>query len=85
MEQCTLFVLSSQYVLLGERVLACFDPQWPNLNFAVAGFDFAGQKAKSTSVATLGAFCVLLTWHLARLSVRPKVFADVSVAGERCE
>ena len=35
-EHCTLFVLSSQYVLFGGGVLACFNPQWPNLNFAVA-------------------------------------------------
>jgi hypothetical protein len=38
MEHCTLFVLGSQYVLLAERVLAYFNPLWPNLNFAVASF-----------------------------------------------
>src|SRR3954464_5815436 len=39
-EQCTLFVLGSQYVLLEEKVLACFDHRWPNLNYALAYFDF---------------------------------------------
>src|SRR5882757_5237722 len=32
MEHCTLFVLRSQYVLKIIWVLACFNPQWPNLN-----------------------------------------------------
>jgi len=36
MEQCTLFVPSSQYVLLQIRALACFDPQWPTLSNALA-------------------------------------------------
>src|ERR1700712_275244 len=30
MEQRTLFVLSSQYVLLTKWALACFDPWWPD-------------------------------------------------------
>src|SRR3981081_4131999 len=34
--QCTLFVPGSQYVLFWEPVLACFNPQWPNLILAVA-------------------------------------------------
>ena len=38
MEQCTLFVLGSQYVLFGNVAMACFNPQWPNLIFAVACF-----------------------------------------------
>jgi hypothetical protein len=31
MEHRTPFVPSSQYVLFREMVLACFDPQWPNV------------------------------------------------------
>jgi hypothetical protein len=35
-EQCTLFVLGSQYVLLYRWVLSVFDPQCPKLNLAVS-------------------------------------------------
>jgi hypothetical protein len=31
MEQRTLFVPGSQYVLFVGKVLACFDPHWPSL------------------------------------------------------
>jgi hypothetical protein len=34
------FVLGCRFVPMGRRVLACFRPQWPNLNFAVAWFQF---------------------------------------------
>jgi hypothetical protein len=44
MEQRTLFVLGSQYVLLVGVVLACFDPQWPNLKTLVAYFDFKNEQ-----------------------------------------
>src|ERR1700694_1594677 len=39
-ELCTMFVLGSQYVLFRLAVLACFNPLWPILNFAVAYFGF---------------------------------------------
>jgi hypothetical protein len=35
---CTQKVLVSRSVPISLAVLACFDPQWPNLNFAVACF-----------------------------------------------
>jgi hypothetical protein len=31
---------SRKFGFLGLLVPACFDPQWPNLNLAVACFDF---------------------------------------------
>src|SRR6186997_2798556 len=37
-QQCTPFVLRSQYVLFASWVLACFDPWWPVLKMAVAYF-----------------------------------------------
>jgi hypothetical protein len=33
------FCSGCQSVLMREEVLACFDPQWPNLKIAVACFD----------------------------------------------
>jgi hypothetical protein len=36
MEQCTLSVLGSQYVLLRNWVLSVFNPLCPNLNFGVS-------------------------------------------------
>jgi hypothetical protein len=34
-------VLASRSVLTQWRVLACFDPYWPDLKITMAGFEFA--------------------------------------------
>jgi hypothetical protein len=43
------------------RVLACFDPQWPNLNYAVACFEIENKHGTWIAVET-SEICRVLFW-----------------------
>jgi hypothetical protein len=62
-EQCTLFVLCSQYVLKNYFLLAGFDPQWPNLKTAVAWFGtFAKIRTLQVTVERIAAMAGTKSW-----------------------